>query len=221
GETVRVLGDQVVVVAGVVVPALFVGDPTQPQAREIAYREELLVRKKGRGRRAALRIGHFAEQVLAGLGVALFDLDEAREVGRLRPEPAPLGHRRVRAERAVGAAHGFLGAAVHVCDLAPDLFGSARWNAVEIARNRRELLALEGHVDEPGQGPARPSAPARPPSSSTARPAGGGGRGAGGAAGGAGGGGGPGGPVLVGRTEKHRWVGFLDQLCQARDGLVD
>ena len=66
----------------------------RPEPREIAHREELLVGEHRRGRRAALRIGHLAEQVLAVLGVALLDVDEGRQVRRLGPEAASLRHAR-------------------------------------------------------------------------------------------------------------------------------
>ncbi len=78
GEAVGVARDQVVVVTRVVVAALLVRDAPEPEAREIAHREELLVGEVRRGRRAALRVGDLAEQVLAVLRVALLDVDEAR-----------------------------------------------------------------------------------------------------------------------------------------------
>ena len=158
GQAIGVAGDQVVVVAGVVVPALLVGDAAEAEAGEIAHGEELLVGEVRRRRGAALRVGHLAEQVLALLGVALLDVDEPRQVRRLGPEAAPLGDGRVGGEGRVRVAGGLLRAAVHVGDLASHLFGRARRDALKVAGDRRELLALERDVDQPAHGAPRPDA---------------------------------------------------------------
>ncbi len=150
GKTLRILRNQVVVVARVVEAELLVRHPAESEASEVAHREEVRVGEEGSGLLRSRGVGHLAEEVLAFAQPPALDLDQARQVHRLRPETRLLGDLPIKLERSVAVPGELARAPVQVGDLASRLFGlPRRRHRFEIFENGGDDLGVEGDLGEP------------------------------------------------------------------------
>ncbi len=141
--------NQIVIVARVVESELLVRDPAESEPREIAHCEEVRVGKKWRGLLGSGRVGDLAEEVLSLLHAPAFDLDEAREVHRLRPEARLLGDGCVELEGAVGIARELMRPPVQVSDLAARFVRLRGRHRFQVLENRTDHFGVERDLGQP------------------------------------------------------------------------